>query len=251
MKGLWPLYKKEFQGMWIYFVSGPVVTVIWLAFLASRAAGWLTGSAWSPGTVLGWSFMLLFAIGLFTLLLGFHVLSHEWNNDTVYWLLSLPVRGYVIAGAKFLTIVSWTAVTLLPAFLGINWMSLWLLDFYIPAEYFIAGYFLTTGVMVGVALVAMLAEAIGLTVRRMRWFVTAASFVGGLYLHAKLSRLLEPVFSFLPTIPGLTGVSWTSERVSFSMTDMALALAEPVSGLVVSVLMFVAVGWLIDRRLEV
>lgn len=144
--------------------------------------------------------------------LGYYQLHSEWRTNTVYLLLSLPVRGWKVLAAKLsatllllATTSLWIAVsysmTLLPAYwrewnlsaqmteaypslLNLATNALWMYLFF--AAFFI--------------IVVQFAFLCGQLVARFKWFIVFIAFFAALWLVMRLNPLLSGALSWTPEI---------------------------------------------------
>ncbi|AOY77143.1 ABC transporter permease [Clostridium formicaceticum] len=95
------LYKKDLMS--VKFESLMIFAAI---FLGHLYFAYKITTGWQPFTILGTSTMLFF-LAIFIILLGtFSSVRREWNNNTIYLIMSLPVDGKRIFFSKLLTVMT-------------------------------------------------------------------------------------------------------------------------------------------------
>ncbi|MFW6381258.1 MAG: ABC transporter permease subunit, partial [Bacillota bacterium] len=88
MKACYHLYKKEINSL--MFLQSVILLLIfgWFFFLYYKAP------VWPAPVIFGLGFLPLTFLPLLMLWQGYHSFKKEWENDTIYYLLSLPRRGW-------------------------------------------------------------------------------------------------------------------------------------------------------------
>ena len=94
MRAWWELYKKEILDMIILYCCYLPGIVAWEIFLFYKADKWIIWLAF------GLSFVPFALYPILILWLGYNSYRQEWKDDTHYFLLSLPRRGWEIGLAK-------------------------------------------------------------------------------------------------------------------------------------------------------
>lgn len=253
MKSFWRLYVYELQGLWLYLISGPVAATIFVLYLATRK------DIWPLPEIIDGATLLLYLMSMIALIFGAWVVEREWDKGTAYQLLALPVGGYAIFGAKFAavcTIFLLPLVFLLTGLLALVWPSG--ITFIAKAPLFCRIYhtpvlseaIVCFGVIAPLilwsGLVGLFLRVVGLWLRPLR-VLTGIIILIGYSLSYRLFTLLEKPVAY--TIPWPGGFYVRGNEVMLFYT--ALPLLPVVAALGLSILLFVAAGWLLEHRLEV
>jgi ABC-type transport system involved in multi-copper enzyme maturation permease subunit len=255
MKSFWKLYTSELQGLWFYVVGGPLAAAAFILYLATRKG------VWRIHEFFNYSFLPLAFLTLFALIFGAWVIEREWNNGTAYQLLALPVSGYTVVGAKLAavsTIIFLPIAALCIGLISLFWPAgitfLGYPPLYEGMTYYSApqGYVFAIGPFVSIAflngLVGIFIRIAGLWLRPLRvltGILSLAAWVFTWHIFGYIERLhLETL-----TIPWPGGFYVRGEEVLLFFTS--LPLLPVVAALGLSILLFVAAGWLLERRLEV
>ncbi|MEW5763271.1 MAG: ABC transporter permease [Bacillota bacterium] len=118
MRAFWRLCVHELCGLPAYLLCGPAAAAALMLYLTVRR------HTLEPDAIFGWAMLALVLLDVLALWLGASVVQREWDSGSVYQLLSLPVSGHAIAGAKLaaaLTVALVPAVMLVLGLLGIFW----------------------------------------------------------------------------------------------------------------------------------
>ena len=99
LKKFFKLYGKEMRELRPEIIVVLVATIVIDAFFYFKAQQ-------IPGVVIGPSMMILGLAALLPFISSFKLLGREWNSNTIYLLLSLPVKGGSILGSKLLALLS-------------------------------------------------------------------------------------------------------------------------------------------------
>ncbi len=246
MKRLITLYLKELNGNWLTIAVTAGVIVLLNLFLYIQ-------SFWEPGLTLGISVMVVSLLVVLGLAFG-TVLDREWSVGTAYWLLSLPVSGYTILGAKFGLALTFLALNLLAAVGGVLFTG-WAAGVQIPLSTVAWVYLYSLGIGILAVLISFLARTAGLLVQRWRLPVVVGVFIATIWTGERFARMVGEWLSFLPDLTLATGASWHQARlidgagfwVSFSEVSPGPFLAWTLYGMI----LFFLTGWLLDQRVEI
>ncbi len=143
---------------------------------------------------------------------AYYQLHTEWRTNSVYVLLSLPVRGWKVLAAKqaavfsllLLTLV-WIAgsytLILLPVNLAVLQENISLSEA-LPGLLSVMGHFLWMG-SIGVLFLLSLVQftfLCGQLASRLSWLIRLCAFVGGLWLLLLVSPALSGLLQWMPDI---------------------------------------------------
>ncbi|MFD0674630.1 hypothetical protein [Cohnella sp. GCM10027633] len=199
------LFLKELRGaLPLYAVFCGAVLLLHL-FLLYKNDDWDQAYISSFSLLLPYIFAGTMAVGL-----GYYQLHAEWRTNTVYLLLSLPVRGWKVLAAKLSATIAllaatslWIAASYAATLLPTNWRemnmndqvtesfpsllnmaanALWMYLFFVA--FFIV--------------VVQFAFLCGQLVARFKWFVVFVSFFAALWLVIKLNPLLSDALRWTP-----------------------------------------------------
>lgn len=244
---------KELKGSRLTVVVFIVLVVLWYVFLLTRVGVWpqssITGMATLPFLLLP-----LWVIG--SMLYMFHM---EWSTNSIYLLLSLPVRGWKVLAAKL------TAALVDMLLLGVvSFMSFWLMFGYqlwqeiqpfqegVPVQWvislglkFLLGYLF----FVVVALVtAQLSYLTSRLVSRFNGLLLGATFFVQFWLFVRLGGLLAPFFTWLPDI---TLRGWYTSGGVVHVSTEILETGPFIIVLLLTAGFFAFSAWLYEKEIEV
>lgn len=220
------LYKKEMRELAaeiIITVSAVVVTSVLLYFNMKGTVGLLAVPF----------FMVAGLAGLVPVLSSFRLLGKEWANNTVYLMMSLPVKGGMILGSKFLALITQYflgtgTVLLAGVFLTIASVpdALQQIQVYyeqIPWEVGIYGYIFTIVLLAYLLSMSFFSQMVGKLVQRFNGFLTGVTFLGIWWLSDKLLKEAGTIH-LLQSIGLLdTGLIWTC-MVAYAAASLAIFL---------------------------
>lgn len=142
---------------------------------------------------------------------GYYQLHTEWRTNSIYLLLSLPIRGWKVLTAKLAAVITllffsllWTAASF-SAFLlrlilaeteGFEW-SEFLSAVGEVAFHSFWMYFLTVLFVLALTQFTFLC---GQLVAKFKWVVMICAFFGGLWLYFRISPVLTGLLQWMPDI---------------------------------------------------
>lgn len=194
LKMLGQLYKKD-----LHEIVPELVIVACGVVLVT--VGYFLRSSNDPNPVIVLPLMLLFGLaGLLPLVASFKLLSREWTNNTVYLIMSLPVSGEMVLGAKLLVLVSQYIIgTLLIGASAYLLYSTSLYQFFAPGQsahmllenpdlihYMLALYLSGTMFLIFLCCVSFLSQVVGKLSRKFSGLITAATFIATLVISGKI-----------------------------------------------------------------
>jgi hypothetical protein len=99
LKKLFKLYNKEMREL------RPEILVVLIATVVLDLIFYFKARQF-PAVIVGPSLMILGLAALLPFISSFKLLGREWNSNTIYLLLSLPVKGGSILGSKLLALLT-------------------------------------------------------------------------------------------------------------------------------------------------
>lgn len=192
------LFRKEFKSILpLYGVYAVLVGLCHLLLLYKRAS-LDNDSIFVISLVIPVVFLGLISVGI-----GYYQLQVEWKTNSIYLLLSLPVRGWMILTTKLAAVLSLITLSLLwigisfivilfrakwgdligsidmkelfPSLLNITLNSFWL-------------YILAASLLIIITQITFL---LGQLVPRLNWLVRFATFIGIIWLVLRLSPIVS------------------------------------------------------------
>ncbi|MCM3747884.1 hypothetical protein M3223_11025 [Paenibacillus pasadenensis] len=203
--GFGQLFKKEWKSIFpLYAVFCAVVTAYHL-FTLYRGAGWEEDFIFVSTFIIP-----AVIVGLLTVGMGYYQLQTEWKTNSIYLLLSLPIRGWKIMSAKLLA-------SLLPLLVSMSWITAsfavvvlrgrWdtMHDFFPPLLPFLLNVALNSLWMylftvVFLAVLLQFSFLCGQLAARFQRTFACLAFIGGLWLVIRIS---PPLSGLLAGIPGI------------------------------------------------
>ncbi|MCC5909049.1 MAG: ABC transporter permease [Clostridiaceae bacterium] len=239
------LYKKDIMSMKLENIIMLVGILLGHLYFAYKAS-----TGWHPGTI-PFTSSTIFSIVLFVILLGtFSSIRREWNNNTIYLIMSLPVGGKTIFLSKLLTILTQLVVFGgLSVLLGIL-SSLHFLgsDLLVEGLGFISKYQLiqellkfVTLLFIGVIqiiFVAFFSSIVGSLFKRFSGFITFAIFVISNVIIGRIYTEMLKLFMHLH-------IESTRQSISseFFLAQVGLML-------VISIIFFFLTSAVYDKKVE-
>lgn len=204
------LLKKELLGEknWIIGFCGFVLGINFLFLPLSKVTeGFMAAAA---------IFMTLPAFPLMAIVRAFLIWKNEWDSNTNYLLLSLPLRGYKIvlskSGALAIEIFLYVLlVFLIPYFILMGFTD----QFRIGFLSFLKLWFLVGFRIFLMVPFAMFSYLLGRVFSKAKGWITAGSLVGLLVIYSRYLNLGKKLFSFLPEVS--MSFTFTGEVETFSL----------------------------------
>lgn len=120
------LFAKEFRSVFPVFGMYMAVLTLWDFFVLYKSGDWGPGIASAAALAAPMVLVSFLAIGI-----GYYQLHTEWRTNSIYLLLSLPVRGWKVLSAKLAAVLSslllslaWTGISYGIILLGEEWGAL-------------------------------------------------------------------------------------------------------------------------------
>ncbi len=203
MKRFWCLLKKDLEAMrWPVGIFAGVMTGI-MVFVRFRVVGGLPGEIVPALTVA----LPLGVLPFWLLWQSLQSLRSEWQEDTVYTLLSLPVPGWWITLSKLFRI--WIEYTLILALVVVGNMLLFSDVFRlalgdIPGSWIFRNGFLlylfSLAVIAVFVILIQLVFVVSKLVGRFQGLVALWTGILTLWVMGAVTRLLEPLFRWVPPL---------------------------------------------------
>ncbi len=249
LKMLGQLYKKDLHEII------PEIMIVLIGVVLVTASFFLRSSEPSPVFIL--PLLLLFGLaGLLPLVASFKLLSREWANNTVYLIMSLPVSGGMVLGAKMLVLISQYIVgTLL---IGISAYLLYINGLYQSfnpqqsghillqnpelVQYLLAFYFSGLVFLIFLCCISFLSQVVGKLSRKLSGLITTGAFITILIISGKILNGL-----------GLENIS--ANPVAMRMGNDASSFIydlniSSLSHLLLALIIFILAAIIYDRKLE-
>ncbi len=196
------LYKKEFIKDRKSFVITLIIMTTMMLFLYSRIGHWTPGI---PTFILA---VTIFGFSIAAFISCFDCMGDEWEHNNHYLMLSLPVRGRDILGAKLawfitefgtyiLLLGAYTIVMLLGDIKGVNVINSELYNAITVAAWRIYGIMILPMlyILTATGMLALSSYTVGSTVKRFKFWMGAISFIGSV---GALSYLSNKVMEISP-----------------------------------------------------
>ncbi len=255
MRAWWELYKKEIYSIGFFSMVVILLVFAWELFLFYKAA------AWSSEITFGLSFLPLSFFPLLILWLGYNAFRQEWKDDTNYFILSIPRRGWEISLAKLASAMTF--------YLGVTLINYLLIYFFhqgfinqeviaqapegLIANNFIINtlvkitlvYWLTALV---IYIITQFSQLISLYFDRFRGIVTVVVFITSNYIIFRGATLLSPLFNWLPDIPvnSFSDIEGILREFTFYIGSGPL-----IASIVLICGLFLLGSWILENQLEV
>ena len=193
--------------------------------------------------------------------LGYNAYRQEWKDDTNYFILSIPRRGWEISLAKLASSMTfYIVVTLINSLLIYFFHQEFIYQIVIgqaPEGLFVGNFIINTLVKITLVywlialmiyIITQFSQLISLYFDRFRGLVTVVVFIIINYIIFRSATLLSPLFSWLPDFP----------VKSFSKTEGIVREftfyigSGPIIALIILVCgLFLLGSWLLENQLEV
>ena len=218
MRAWWNLYKKELYNLAFFSVVIVLLVLAWEVFLLYKADSWMGDIA------VGLSFLPFFLYPLLALLLGYNSYRQEWKEDTQYFLLFLPRRGWEIGLAKTAAAMTfYIAICLLTILLIVVFHHS-----YFAREFMEFNY------------MGMYEPG----------FFRGVVFIVSHYVIFRGTTLLAPLFRWVPDIPVYNYIYSLEEGVARSY-DITIGSGPFVAFLLMLSGLFLLGSWILEKQLDV
>lgn len=256
MRAWWELYKKELYSIGFFIMVTFILVFVWEFFLFYKM------NSWPLGVSFGLSFLPFTFFPFLVLWLGYNSYRQEWKDNTNYFLLSIPRRGWEISLAKMVSSMTFYLGITLFAFLLIFLFHQNFIASQIASE--IPEGALSNGLAVNLMLKMVLvywlygmfiyiiiqfSQLISLFFNRFRGLITIIVFTLSNYIVFRGASILAPLFRWVPdfSIRSFTDIGM---RVSKSNT-IYIGSGPIISSLLVLAGLFILGSWIIEKQLDV
>ncbi|SFT23801.1 hypothetical protein [Paenibacillus sp. BC26] len=242
------LFRKELKSVWpLYGVFSAAVLLMDFFLLFKR-------NQWDPSILTMLSLLLPYIfIATITIGVGYYQLHAEWRSNSIYLLLSLPVRGWKVLAAKLAAMITlligvmlWIGASFSLTLLIAEWDK-WRTDYDILrfspelANLLLHSFWLYVSITIFAVVVVQFAFLCGQLVARLKWLVVLIAFVTALWVTLRVSPFLSVLLSWTPDI-----------RIGGAGQDAAFLQSGP---FIVLALIIVGLTWLngyiFEREVEV
>lgn len=203
MRSFWQLLRKDILSLrWVVAVL-VILSLVWQAYLASK-----TGN-WDGDLIFGLGFLPYIFIPLGLLITSLLVYRNEWKEDTIYLILSLPIKAWQVTVSKLLAVLIGGILGFLAITFGIFILALIQETSFINDYVFQSGVFnynigvmlmfILIGLLTGTMLI-QLAYIISRMANRLQGLVFIWILVLSSWVIPRLGLLIEPLLRWLPNI---------------------------------------------------
>lgn len=252
MGSFFQLLRKELFMLRWFIVPLTGLSILWHLFLMTKMG------VWDEGLVIGLGLMPISFIPLWILITSFIVYRNEWNEDTIYFMLALPVNAWQVTLTKLLAVVIGAAVG--TAVIGLGFFSVALrssIDIIGELSLAPTGWIAYNGMLLIVFSLAMLIAGvmviqasyiISRMANRLHGLVLIWIFLLISWLIPHLSILIEPLLRWLPSIKVIGGSS--SFNGVFTTQNIWIPLGLIIAPLLVVFGFFALATWLWQSQIE-
>jgi len=233
----------------------PEIMIVVIGVVLVTASYFLRSSEPSPVIIV--PLILLFGLaGLLPLVASFKLLSREWSNNTVYLIMSLPVSGAMVMGAKMLVLVSqYVAGTLLIAISGYLLYMNGLYQYFSPqqpgymllqnpelVQHLLAFYFSGLVFLIFLCCTSFLSQVVGKLSRKFSGVITAGAFIMTLIISGKITNALG--MENISANPAALRMIGDASSFIYDLNISSL------SHLLLAIIIFILAAIIYDRKLE-
>jgi len=231
------LYIKELKENYNWMLFSLLAVMAFDIYLFMRAPHMQKGSATALSSL---AFVVL---SVLMFVKGYRIMKREWDWNTKEFLFSLPLNGFEIALAKTLELFTEAILyTLVSAGLSLLILARDLKgithNFALPLFLIIFSYFVFTGIY------ALFIETFSLTLRKWRKTIGFVFFVILTYGLAKLTGLLKSPMEKLPSFK--VTIDYMGQ-----ITSQNINMGSFILPLIYALLLYVFLGLLMDKKMEV
>ena len=234
----------------------PEILIVVIGVVLVTASFFLRSSEPSPVIIVP-LILLLGLAGLLPLVASFKLLSREWGNNTVYLIMSLPVSGAMVMGAKMLVLISqYIAGTLLIAISGYVLYINGLYQYFTPQQsgymllqnnpelmhYLLAFYLSSLVFLIFFCCISFLSQVVGKLSRKFSGLITAGAFIAILIISGKILNAV----GMGNTAANLIAIRMMGDTGSFIYNLNLSSL----SYLLLAFIIFILASLIYDRKLE-
>lgn len=199
------LFRKEWNSIFPLFGAYSALVVLLHLILLFKRSGMDKDVMFILAVFLPFLFISAIAIGI-----GYYQLHTEWRTNSIYLLLSLPVRGWKVLTAKLAAVIAllllqlvWIGASFALILLRVQWdefsgngeLSLTTL-----LNVAFNSFWMYVLVVLFLLAVLQFAYLSGQLVAKFKWLVVMGAFVGALWLVMRISPPLSGLLSWTPEI---------------------------------------------------
>ncbi|ANE46605.1 hypothetical protein SY83_10345 [Paenibacillus swuensis] len=201
------LFKKEARSILPVYGGYALVVVFVHILILYRSHAMEYDAIWIAGVLLPLIFIALITIGI-----GYYQLHVEWRTNSIYLLLSLPVRGWKVLLAKLaaalamlLATVFGVGISYVVILLRITWNDLTANGPILETTPYLINISLHLFWMCALAIVFLLLLVqftflCGQLAAKLKWLIMLCAFGGMLWLVLRLSPVLSDLLLWLPDL---------------------------------------------------
>ncbi|OAS14857.1 hypothetical protein [Paenibacillus oryzisoli] len=202
---VWNLFRKEVRSIFpLYGVFAMAVLLMHL-FILIKSTVIDMDVTMVLALILPYLFLAAIALGT-----GYYQLYTEWKSNSIYLLLSLPMRGWKVLTVKLAAVIAllivssvWIAASYGILLLRSQWEELsksqdW--SSIMPNLFNVAGNFFWMGVLTLLLLLILVqfTYLCGQLVAKFKWIVMLIAFLGILWLVLRISPLIAGLLAWMP-----------------------------------------------------
>ncbi|MBP3966654.1 hypothetical protein [Paenibacillus lignilyticus] len=242
------LFRKELKSAWPLYGVFSVAVLLMDFFLLFKRNLWDDSVLTILSLLLPYIFIATITIGV-----GYYQLHTEWRSNSIYLLLSLPVRGWKVLAAKLAATITlligvmlWIAASFSVTLLIAEWDK-WHTDYEVLSfkpellNLLLYSFLLYVSTTVFAVVVVQFAFLCGQLVARLKWLVVLIAFVTALWATLRVSPFLSALLSFTPDI----WIGGEGQDGSFVQSGPFIVLALIIVGLTW------LNGYIFEREVEV
>ncbi|KRE58395.1 hypothetical protein [Paenibacillus sp. Soil750] len=204
---LWNLFKKEIKSISPLFGFFTVGVVALHVIVLYKSADFQMDATMVLALIIPYLFLVALAIGT-----GYYQLHVEWRTNSIYLLLSLPIRGWKVLAAKLAAVLSLliaTSIVIAASFASLLLRVMWE-EVSTSEDWSELGpslmslvlnlYWICLFVMLFLLIVVQFTFLCGQLVAKFKWFVMVSAFFGIIWLSLLISPLLSNLLVWTPEI---------------------------------------------------
>jgi hypothetical protein len=204
---LWNLFKKETKSIFPLYGFFAVGVVALHLIVLYKSADFQMDATMVLTLVLPYLFLVALAVGT-----GYYQLHVEWRTNSIYLLLSLPIRGWKVLAAKLAAAVSLliaTSIVIAASFASLLLRVVW--DEVSTSEDWseigpslvnivLNFYWICLFAILFLLIVVQFTYLCGQLVAKFKWIVMLSAFFGIIWLVLRISPLLSNLLVWTPEI---------------------------------------------------
>lgn len=252
MRSFLQLLRKELFTLRWYIVPLAGLSVLWHLFLMTRIG------LWDEGIILGLGTIPFGFIPMWILITSFITYRNEWNEDTIYFMLALPINAWKVTLTKLLSVVIGAVVGTVViglGFLGLfgiisegiigNYLNL-VPNGWIAYNGMLAVIFGFASLVAGI-MILQASYIVSRMANRLHGVVLLWIFFLVSWLIPRLSMLIEPLLRWLPSIKIIGG---SISNGVFATQNIWIPLGPILAPFLVTLGFFALATWLWQSQIE-